>query len=143
MADCRPGILPPLHLYLKHNRKTELNPFYSSALYFDMFFFFSVDRETPRYFPRNHVRIEDYKKNYCWRILFNSLWIYTITSVRTKSKANGNHQKEDAATSRISTLWEACTEEHTCVSKNGYHVKSSASTKSPDPSSQELLFFSK
>lgn len=90
------------------------------------------------------MRIEDYKKNYCWRILFNSLWIYTITSVRTKSKANGNHQKEDAATSsRISTLWEACTEEHMCVSKNGYHVKSAASTKSPDPSSQELLFFSK
>lgn len=43
------------------------------------------------YFPSNSARIEDYKENYHWGILFNSLQIYTITSVRIKPKAKVYH----------------------------------------------------
>lgn len=93
------------------------------------------------YFPRKNMRI-DYKKNYHWGILFNSRRIYTITSVRIKSKAKKYQLKENVATIRISTLWGTCTN-NVCVSPKIVAVLNLSSQLSPgnsDPSFQEIFF---
>lgn len=102
-----------------------------------------MGRETLRY-PRNHVSIEDYKKNYCWRILFNSLWIYY------------NHFSENKIKSKLKSPKGRCscfmyqnalgsmhirTYQPLCLQKwLSWNFLSQQSLLSPDPSSQELLF---